>query len=230
MRILVAEDDIQVLTAVTTALRREGYEVDGTGDGEEALYLATKEIYDLVILDIVMPSLSGLDVLHAIRERDFAVPAIFTTARDSIRDRVVGLGSGADDYLVKPYALSELVARVQALLRRTSGVQQNAHILRYGCLELNTRSHELDINGTAVHLTQKEFELFEYLLINNGRILTRDQIIERLWDCDTDLGYDILDVHMHNLRKKLRKAMPDAELIATVRGVGYLLKVESDAQ
>lgn len=227
MRLLIAEDDERVVEALGKALRAEGFEVDTTGDGAEACYLAERTIHDLIVLDIIMPSMSGLDVVRSIRSRGIDTPIILTTAKDGVKDRVAGLDSGADDYLVKPYALSELIARINALLRRCGNDQQDIGTLSYGPLSLDTRAHSAYVHGHDLRLTQKEYEIAEFLTMNKGRIITRNQLIERLWEYETDLGMGILDVHIHNLRKKLKASAEDAPVIRTIRRVGFMLEAAS---
>jgi DNA-binding response OmpR family regulator len=228
LKILLAEDDKQTLRVVTQALEGEGYSVDAFLDGAEANYYAEQDIYDLLVLDIKMPGLSGSDLLKNIRSRGISVPVIFTTAQDSIPDRVAGLGLGADDYLVKPYALDELLARVSALLRRASGRQDAVHIIEYGPVKLDGKTMRIMVPGGEIQLTGKEYNLFEYLLVNRGRIITRAQIANRIWGMDSDLSLDIIDVHMHNLRKKLATQEVTTDLIKTVRGVGYMVKLDGE--
>lgn len=227
MRLLIAEDDERVVEALGKALRAEGFDVDATGDGAEACYLAERTIHDLIVLDIIMPSMSGLDVVRSIRSRGIDTPIILTTAKDGVKDRVAGLDLGADDYLVKPYALSELIARINALLRRCGNDQQDIGMLSCGPLSLDTRTHGAYMHGRDLHLTQKEYEIAEFLVMNKGRIITRGQLIERLWEYETDLGMSILDVHIHNLRKKLKTSAEDAPVIRTIRRVGFMLEAAS---
>lgn len=222
MRILVAEDDAHLLDAIANALEDEGYEVDTTADGDECLFFAEQDVHDLLVLDIVMPGMSGLDIVAKLRESDRLVPVLFVTARDSISDRVAGLTLGADDYLVKPFALPELIARVEALLRRSTG-GRSAHRVTCGDIELDLLARTATCAGASLGLTQKEFDLIEFLIANKGRILTRGQLCSRLWDYGANIGFGILDVHIHNLRKKLGAHGHD-QLIQTVRGVGYLFK------
>lgn len=222
MRILLAEDDAHVANAVSGALRIEGFEVDTVRDGEEALFLAEQGIHDAIVLDIMMPSMEGTEIAREIRKKGLTTPIIFTTAKDSIKDRVFGLEIGGDDYLVKPYALSELIARINALIRRNGTTRSGSHTMEYGKIRLDTLSFEASFDGHDLHLTQKEAEILEFLLANRGAILTRNQIIGRVWGYETDLGMGILDVHMHNLRKKLKQAEA-GPVIKTVRNVGFML-------
>lgn len=224
MRLLVAEDDISLLHAISDALVKEGFEVDAIGDGADGYFFATQGIYDLLVLDITMPNMSGLEIVANLRANAVDTPVLFVTARDTIADRVKGLGIGADDYLVKPFALAELIARIHALLRRSAGRADDRSLV-YGGFELDLPSREARFNGTNLNLTVKEFELLEFLIVNKGSILTRSQISDRLWGFDTDIGFGILDVHMHNLRKKLAAASC-GDAIKTIRGVGYQLKTE----
>lgn len=224
MRLLVAEDDASLLQAISEALGKEGFEVDGAGDGADTYFFAAQGIYDLLVLDITMPSMSGLEIVKKLRSNAVDTPVLFVTARDTIADRVTGLGIGADDYLVKPFALAELIARVHALLRRSAG-EATKRVLAHGAFELDLLSREARYNGCDLNLTMKEFELLEFLIINKGSILTRSQISDRLWGFDTDIGFGILDVHMHNLRKKLAAASCE-DNIKTIRGVGYQFKTE----
>lgn len=224
MRLLVAEDDASLLQAISEALGKEGFEVDSVGDGADTYFFAVQGIYDLLVLDITMPSMSGLEIVKELRSNAIDTPVLFVTARDTIADRVTGLGIGADDYLVKPFALAELIARVHALLRRSAG-EATKRVLAHGAFELDLLSREARYNGCDLNLTMKEFELLEFLIINKGSILTRSQISDRLWGFDTDIGFGILDVHMHNLRKKLAAASCE-DNIKTIRGVGYQFKAE----
>ncbi len=224
MRLLVAEDDASLLQAISEALGKEGFEVDSVGGGADTYFFAAQGIYDLLVLDITMPSMSGLEIVKELRSNAIDTPVLFVTARDTIADRVTGLGIGADDYLVKPFALAELIARVHALLRRSAG-EATKRVLAHGAFELDLLSREARYNGCDLNLTMKEFELLEFLIINKGSILTRSQISDRLWGFDTNIGFGILDVHMHNLRKKLA-AVSCEDNIKTIRGVGYQFKAE----
>lgn len=224
MRIMIAEDDARLRAVVAAAFREGGFEVDEAADGAEALYLAEQDVYDLLILDITMPVMTGMQVLEQLRANNFAVPVLLLTARDGIPDRVAGLKAGADDYLVKPFALSELEARVSALIRRSVGASPSRTLVS-GQLTLDLSTHEATFGGTPLALTQKEFEFLEYLLMNRGRILTRGQICQRLWGYDSDISFGLLEVHVHNLRKKLAAAGCEG-VIRTMRGLGYLYSEE----
>ena len=224
MRLLIAEDDELLARAIADALEHEGYEVDSLQNGADGYFFAAQGIYDLLVLDITMPGMSGLEIVRKLRANDVGTPALFVTARDTVSDRVAGLSIGADDYLVKPFALPELIARVHALLRRSAG-ESGGRKLTQGAFELDLMSHEARYDGKLLNLTVKEFELLEFLVINRGSILTRGQISDRLWGYDSDIGYGILDVHIHNVRKKLLAASCD-DAIKTIRGVGYQFNVK----
>ncbi|WP_139651519.1 response regulator transcription factor [Raoultibacter phocaeensis] len=222
MRLLIAEDDVLLGRAIADALVQEGYEVDALPDGADSFFYASQGIYDLLVLDITMPGMSGLEIVESLRAEGFDTPVLFVTARDTISDRVRGLSIGGDDYLVKPFALAELIARVHALLRRSAGESSRKQLV-YGAFELDLLRHEARYRENDLSLTVMEFELLEFLIINKGSIVTRGQISDRLWGYDSDIGFGILDVHIHNLRKKLAAASC-IDAIKTIRGVGYQFK------
>ncbi|MFD0711212.1 response regulator transcription factor [Paenibacillus sp. GCM10027626] len=225
MRILVVEDDRPLLEAVATVLREESYQVDEAENGLDGLYLAQQGIHDLIILDIMLPDMDGLSVLDALRKQGIALPVLLLTARDSVEDRVKGLDSGADDYLVKPFATPELLARIRVLLRRQSAGAPDGE-LKYGELVVKCKALEGYACGEPLKLTLKEFELMEYLLLNREQILTKEQMLDRVWGIDTGAGLSVVEVYMHYLRKKLAPSGCD-RYIHTIRGVGYLLKERS---
>ncbi|GGD58688.1 response regulator transcription factor [Paenibacillus nasutitermitis] len=222
MRILVVEDDRPLLEAVTTVLKEESYQVDEAQNGMDGLYLAQQRIHDLIILDIMLPGMDGLSILANLRSQGFTMPILLLTARDGVEDRVKGLDSGADDYIVKPFAMPELLARIRVLLRRNSGGAPDGE-LKYGPLSVKCHVMEGYANGEPLKLTVKEFELLEYLLLNREQIVTKDQLLDRVWGIDTGAGLGVVDVYVHYLRKKLAPAGCEG-YIHTVRGVGYLLK------
>jgi len=224
MKILVVEDDEMLRSAITSVLTDEGYSVEDTGHGDEGLFLAEQAIYDLLVLDIMLPGMSGLDIVKQLRIKTINVPVLFLTARDSIEDRVAGLNIGADDYLVKPFAVAEFLARVKALLRRKGGDLEE--LLAYKNISLNSKLQEAYYESKAMGLTAKEYELLEYLVVNRERILTREQIFDRLWGYESESSYGIVDVYVHLIRKKMNVIDCD-DFIRTVRGVGYMLKDNS---
>ncbi|KRE66695.1 response regulator transcription factor [Paenibacillus sp. Soil750] len=222
MRILVVEDELPLLQTIRTLLAEEGYQVDATACGEEGCYLAEQGIYDLVVLDRMLPGMDGVKIVHSLRAKQVLTPILFLTARDSVEDMVKGLDSGADDYMTKPFGVPELLARVRALLRRRGGIEVEDR-LSYNQLVLTGRTKEVAIAGQPLELTLKEFELLEYLLRNRGQILTREQICLRVWGLDSDVGSNVVDVYVFYLRKKLKPFDYD-HMIHTIRNVGYILK------
>lgn len=222
MRILVVEDDDMLREAVVAVLQEEFYLVEEAAAGSEGLYKALQGIYDLVVLDIMLPEMSGLVIVKKIRAKGISIPVLLLTARDSIEDRVTGLEAGADDYLIKPFAVPELLARVKALLRRGGNIGNEGE-LSYGEITINARVKDAFINEVPLHLTVKEYELLEFLLINREQILTREQIYDRIWGLESDTTINIVDLYIHYLRKKLAPYGRDA-LIQTIRGAGFILK------
>lgn len=223
MRILVVEDDPMLREALVSVLQDEGYTVDETGTGDDGSYMAEQDIYDLLILDIMLPGMSGLEIVQGLRAKSAETPILLLTAKDSVEDRVTGLNTGADDYLVKPFAVPELLARVKALLRRKGSFVGTEDGLSYSGISVNPRSKDGFIGEQSLQLTVKEYELLEFLLLNSERILTREQIFDRIWGFASDTTTGIVDLYIHYLRKKLSTFGLDS-LIQTVRGVGYMLK------
>ena len=226
MRILVVDDDAAVRDSLRRALQLEGYDVQLAGDGTEALARLESggdgvEGVDAVVLDVLMPRVDGLDVCRSLRAAGNAVPVLMLTARDAVSDRVAGLDAGADDYLVKPFALEELLARLRALLRRTNGTSTD--LLRFSDLELDPGTREVRRGGELIELTRTEFSLLELFLLNPRQVLTRSIIFERVWGYDFGLGSNSLDVYIGYLRRKLEQR-GEPRLIQTVRGVGYALR------
>ena len=221
MRLLVAEDQKDLNDIITKTLVRNHYTVDSCFDGEAALdYLGMAE-YDAVILDIMMPKRDGLSVLKALRSGGKTVPVLLLTARDSVSDRVTGLDAGADDYLVKPFAFEELLARIRAMLRKKEGRAQNRCVIADLSIDFDTRSV---MRGTVpISLSSKEFSILEYLANNQGIVLSRDRIEQHIWNYDYEGGSNVVDVYIRYLRKKIDDGF-EPKLIHTVRGAGYVLK------
>src|SRR6266542_3557782 len=223
MRILVVDDERAVRESLRRALTLEGYEVELAEDGEEALVrLRSGESHpDALVLDVLMPGLNGLDVCRTLRRAGDRVPVLMLTARDQVDDRVAGLDAGADDYLVKPFALEELHARLRALLRR--GGNGTGEVLRFADLEMNPATREVSRTGEPIELTRTEFSLLELFMLNPRQVLTRSIIFERVWGYDFGYGSNSLDVYIGYLRRKT-EAGGRPRLIQTVRGVGYALR------
>lgn len=222
MRILVAEDERDLNEILCKKLRSEDYCVDGCFDGEEALdYLASVD-YDAVILDIMMLKRSGLEVVEQLRRQGNQTPVLFLTARDSIDDRVTGLDAGADDYLVKPFAFDELLARLRVMTRKRGGERSN--LFTIDDLTLDIRSKRVERGGAELKLSAKEYALLEYLIRNKGVVLSRIQIEENIWGFDYEGSSNIVDVYIRYLRRKIDKDHP-VKLIHTIRGSGYVLKL-----
>ena len=221
MYILVVEDDSRVARAVERGLAEEGNRVDLAGDGLAGCARAETGAYDLVILDLLLPGLSGLEIARRLRRERVRTPILMLTARDAVGDRVRGLDAGADDYLVKPFALAELLARVRALRRRADPVADE--LLRVGDLALDLARRRAQRGERSIELTAKEFELLEYLMRNADRILSKEQITARVWGYDADVTSNVAEIYIHYLRDKIDKGFA-TPLIRTVRGAGYTLK------
>ena len=221
MRILIAEDQKDLNRIITKRLSAEGYYVDSCFDGEEALSYIEMAEYDGIILDIMMPKRDGLSVLHSLRKKGIGTPVLFLTARDAVEDRVLGLDSGADDYLVKPFAFDELIARIRAMTRKSAGNSSN--IFSVADLVMDTASHTVTRGGKEIALSAKEFSLLEYLLRNKGHVISRTMIENNLWNFDYSGGTNAVDVYIRYLRKKVDDGF-EPKLIHTVRGCGYVLK------
>ncbi len=221
MRILVVEDEPRLTTVLRRGLQEQGYAVDVASDGEEGLRLAEQEPYDLVLLDVLLPVLDGLTVCRRLRAARNRVPILMLTARDGIDDRVAGLDAGADDYLVKPFAFRELLARVRALLRRDALARDP--VLRVADLEVNTVTREIRCAGRPIELTSKEYAILEYFVRNPNCVLTRTQIAEHVWDYDFVAMSNVVDVYVGYLRRKLDD-YHEPRLLQTVRGAGYKLR------
>lgn len=222
MRILVVEDDIQIADMLTEALTNRQYTVDVAHDGEIAWdWIETFE-YDLVLLDITLPKVSGIRFCQNLRDRNSSTPVLMLTARDTIADKIIGLDAGADDYMVKPFDLEELMARIRALLRR-GGVASRPQ-MAWGELRLNSSTYEVTYDDQLVNLTPKEYALLELLVLNGRRVLSRPGIIERLWTIDDPPTEDAVKFHIRTLRQKLKSAGAPEDFIETVHGLGYRMK------
>jgi DNA-binding response OmpR family regulator len=222
MHILVVEDERRLANLVRRALEEEGNVVDVSHDGAEGLDMAEGTQYDLLVLDLMLPHVDGIEICRRLRETGNDARILMLTARDAVEDRVAGLESGADDYLVKPFSFSELVARVHALARRQVQAQSEQELVA-GDLVLDLQRREARRGEDSIELTAKEFQLLEYLMRNSGHVLTRTQILDHVWGYNFDSFSNVVDIYVHYLRNKIDKGY-DEPLIKTVRGVGYSLK------
>ncbi|MDH4554398.1 response regulator transcription factor [Pseudomonas sp. BN417] len=216
MRLLLVEDDNALGAGVRSGLRQEGYTIDWLTDGASALHALQNEDFDLAILDLGLPRLDGIQVLQQLRARGSTLPVLVLTARDATEDRIRGLDAGADDYLVKPFDLNELKARLRALLRRSAGRPQT--LIEHAGVVLDPVNQQVSYLGNPVALTPKEYQLLHELLSQAGKVLTRERLLQTLYGWDEEAESNTLEVHIHHLRKKL-----SSELIRTVRGIGYLV-------
>jgi two-component system OmpR family response regulator len=216
MRILVVEDEADLRTALARALRDEGYAVDAASNGADGLFNAESTDYDAIVLDVMMPQMDGWEVLKRLRKTK-KTPVLMLTARDQSRDRVKGLDTGADDYVVKPFDLPELLARLRALIRRSAGKTTN--VIEIGDVAVDTAARTISLGGTPVELTAREYALVEFMALHRGEVVTRTQLYEHLFDENDSSLSNLLDVHVSNVRKKL-----GAEFITTRRGHGYCIE------
>ncbi len=221
MRILVVEDEKKVASFIKRGLEEEGFSVDVAHDGDEGRYMAETNPYDLILMDVMLPKKDGLTVIRELREQDIISPVLCLTAKDTVDDIVSGLDSGSDDYLTKPFAFAELLARVRALLRR--GTADRGAEIYFADLRLDPVAHKVWRGGKEIELTAKEYALLEYFMRNANQTLTRTMIAEHVWDYTFDSFTNIIDVYVNYLRKKIDKDF-DKKLIHTVRGAGYVLK------
>lgn len=221
MRILVVEDEKKVARFIQQGLEEEHYSVDVAYDGEKGVVMAETQTYDLIILDVMLPSLNGFEITRRLRSSKLTTPILMLTAKTATEDKVAGLDSGADDYLTKPFAFAELLARVRSLLRR--GSLEKTTLLTCADLELDTVTHKARRAGKQIDLTAKEYALLEYFLRNKDRVLSRTIISEHIWDYNFDTGTNLIDVYVNHLRNKIDSGF-DRRLIHTVRGVGYVLR------
>jgi len=224
MRVLLVEDDKRVASFVRRGLVQEGFSVDLSCDGSDAFHQVLHECYDVMVLDILIPIMDGFEVLGQIRRLGCRVPVLILSAKDGVEDRIRGLNEGADDYLVKPFSFDELTARIRALLRRRSDLDQP--VGRVGDLEMDLATRKVTRSGERINLTPKEFSLLEYLVRHHGTVVTRTMIAEHVWDQHFDSFTNVIDVYIRYLRSKIDDAFP-TKLIHTVRGVGYVLSEEA---
>ena len=222
MRILLVEDDVKIASFIVKGLKAAGYAVDHASDGEEGLHLALTEPYDTAIVDIMLPKLDGLSLIERMRKGKILTPVIILSAKGSLDDRIKGLQTGSDDYLTKPFAFSELLARVQALIRRAGG-QSEPTRLSLGDLSMNLLTREVTRDGKKIDLQPIEFSLLEYLLRSAGRVVSKTMIMEHVWDYNFDPQTNVVEARICRLRDKIDRDF-DKKLIHTVRGVGYVLK------
>ena len=222
MRILLVEDDLKIASFIIKGLKAEGFAVDHAADGEQGLDLALTEPYAAAVVDVMLPKLNGLDLIKTLRREKVSMPVIVLSAKGTVEDRVKGLQTGADDYLTKPFAFSELVARIQALMRRHAGAPEPTR-LSFADLSMNLLTREVLRGKSRIELQPLEFSLLEYLLRNAGRVVSKTMIMENVWDYHFDPQTNVVESRIYKLREKIDKDFP-VKLIHTVRGVGYVLK------
>ena len=221
MRILVVEDEKKLVAFIKRGLKEAGYAVDTTDNGEEAVFMAETNPYDLIILDIMLPVLDGIKVCRQIRQGHIDIPVLMLTARDDVEDKISGLDAGADDYLTKPFSFPEFLARVRALLRRKNAVKTTR--LKVADLEIEQSTHKVFRGGADIELTPTEYGLLEYMMLNAGHVVTRTMLSEHVWNDDFDAFSNVINVYINYLRKKIDHGH-DKKLIHSLRGVGYVLK------
>ena len=228
MRILVVEDEKKINDVIVKTLKKEKYGVYSCFDGEEALDYIFSVEYDIILLDIMLPKKDGFEVLKSMRKKGIKTPVLFLTARDQIEDRVRGLDLGADDYLVKPFAFEELLARIRVVLRKNSGSgEDSGNVLKIANLTVDCNKHEVFRDDVSIKLSAKEFSILEYMMRNKGRVVSKEKIEEHVWDFDYEGGSNIVEVYIKFLRKKVDNDF-SPKLIHTIRRVGYILKVENE--
>ena len=222
MKLLLVEDEKQLSEALQQILIRNKYSVDAVYNGEEGLLYALSGVYDVIILDIMLPKLNGIEILKTIRKKGIATPTILLTAKASIEDKILGLDCGADDYLPKPFSTEELLARLRALTRRNGGFI-NENILEFSDIKLNLSTYDMEVNDNSITLTQKEFEILKYFMQRPKLVVSKDDLITKLWGYDSDVEYNNIEVYISFLRKKLAYVESNAK-ITTIRRVGYRLE------
>ena len=223
-KLLVVDDEFNILELLATSLRFAGFEVVTAGNGREALEKAHAENPDLIVLDVMMPGMDGFEVTRRLRENGTTTPVLFLTAKDATEDKVTGLGAGGDDYVTKPFGLEEVVARIRAILRRTLGESGDDGKLRVADLVIDEDAHEVTRAGVPIDLSPTEFKLLRYLMINQGRVVSKMQILDHVWEYDWDGEVAIVESYISYLRRKLAVEGASGELIHTKRGVGYILR------
>ena len=223
MRILLIEDDTEAASYLTKALNEAGHVVELASDGEEGYFLASSSDYDVLVVDRMLPKRDGLSVIASLRAEDNQTPVLILSALGQVDDRVEGLRAGGDDYLTKPYAFSELLARIEVLAKRRGGVNEQSATLKVADLELDRLAHTVHRSGTEIVLQPREFRLLEFLMKNAGQVVTRTMLLENVWDYHFDPQTNVIDVHISRLRSKIDKGF-DEPLVHTMRGAGYVLK------
>ncbi|CEI71784.1 response regulator transcription factor [Romboutsia hominis] len=225
MKLLLVEDEKQLSEALTQILMKNNYSVDAVFDGEDGLDYGLTDVYDVIILDIMLPKMNGLDVLKDLRKEGISTPIILLTAKGSVEDRILGLDYGADDYLPKPFSPEELLARLRAITRR-KGPMVNNNILEFGDIKLNISTYNMEVNGTSLALTSKEFDILKYFMERPKSIVTKDDLITKLWGFDSDVEHNNIEVYISFLRKKLAYVQSNVQ-ITTLRRVGYKLEEQN---
>jgi len=222
MKLLVIEDEVKIARLLKKGFQEHGYEVDVSYDGDDGLERASKAQYDAIVMDLMLPKRDGLSVLHSLRSQNVTTPVMILTARGDVRERVAGLNLGADDYMAKPFAMDEVVARVRALIRRVTG--ESITLYKVGDLTMNLLTREVMRGSRGIELTSREFRLLEHLMRAPGHVVTRTQLIERVWEYHFDPGTNLVDVYIQRLRRKVDDG-EEPKLIQTIRGVGYTMNV-----
>ena len=225
-KILLVEDESKIANAVARGLKYEGFEVSIASDGEEALILGKDEEFDCIVLDRMLPLKEGVEVCKELRESNIKTPIIMLTAKSGVNDKIEGLDAGADDYLAKPFSLDELLARIRALLRRPNIILNEE--IKVGDLILNTTTFEVKRNGKTIILSKKEYDLLEYLMRNANKTISKEKIINHVWDFDSDILPNTVEVYMGYLRNKIDKPFKDKKMLKTVRGFGYKIEGETN--
>lgn len=223
MRILIVEDERHLAKILKKGLEENGFIVDMCHEGEEGLYMAETYPFDAILLDILLPKMDGLSILNRLRAKNIGVPVLMLTAKGELEDRVKGLNTGADDYIIKPFDFQELLARLNAVIRRSSN--KASPVISIDDLTINMHLKTVTRSGKEIQLSTKEYSLLEYLVLNNGRVISRTELTEHMYDTDFDLDSNVIDVYINYLRNKIDKGF-DRQLVRTVRGAGYVLKGE----